>query len=299
MKLNAFLSYALFLTLLVGCGEDVSSNRKLGSPLVDRPTIETAGVVGLSSQLHRERGAPVLTSAQEISRISSNDLPVASYRTIPLMEKDDEGSNRSVTTRNDLGRPTVTCGLATTLTGIDSRINDCFQKNADKSLWEGFRFGSAGEGIWKLVSRTDAGLEIWLDNRTGLVWSDLVTTSENVNTFNWCKASGNDDLPTSPATINCSELMDQTRVCQDLFIEGLGANVAWRLPTRNDFLQADINGARFVLKRENNSGLWTATMRAAATGRTEAWVYNSTDGTLSAGNLTSERQVRCVGAAIR
>ncbi|MCM2349767.1 MAG: hypothetical protein NDI69_07085 [Bacteriovoracaceae bacterium] len=293
MKSKAFLASIALLTLLVSCGDELSSNHKQGTPVSDRPSIETGETVAVASYLHRERGAAVLTSFEEIAQIISNDLPTASYRTIPLMEKDDEGSAVNVTTRGNLGRPDIACGLGPDFAGIDSRINDCFQKNAEKSQWEGFRYGASGESTWKLVSRSESGTEIWLDNRTGMVWSDIVATA------NWCKASGNDDLPAGTTTINCNDLMAQTRTCQDLFIEGMGSVIIWRLPTRGDFLQADLDGSRFVLKPENASGLWTATMRAASTGRSEAWIYNSIDGTLTAGNLTTERQVRCIGAPIR
>lgn len=293
MNSKVILANFALLTLLVSCGDDVSSNRKMGTAVIERPSVESGETVGQPSYLHRERGAPILTSLEEVARIISNDLPIVSYRTIPLMEKDDEGSPANVITRGDLGRPQTPCGLGNNFTGIDSRITDCFQKNADKALWEGFRYGASGESTWKLVARGESGTEVWLDNRTGLVWSDIVATG------NWCKAAGNDDLPIANATVNCNELMEQTRVCQDLSIEGLGSTVSWRLPTRNDFLQADLDGIRFVLKKESALGLWTATMKAASTERKEAWVYNSLDGTLSTGELSSEHQVRCLGAAIR
>ena len=297
MNLKTLIISTSLLGFITACGDDVSSNRKMGKPTQDTQAVENGTKNQITSFIHRERGATVLSSLEEASRIISNNLPVT-YRTIPLMEKDDEGSRSNVLTRSDLGRPTVTCGLGTAFSGIDSRIADCFQKNTDKALWQGQLYGSSGEGDWKLVSRTEDGAELWLDNRTGLVWSDVVKTADK-SSFNWCMASGNDDLPSSVATVDCNDLMDQTRVCQDLVIEGLAQNVKWRLPTRNDFLQADINGARFVLKSENSSGLWTATMRAKATGRTEAWVYHSSEGTLSGAPLSSERQVRCIGAAIR
>lgn len=282
------------LFFLSGCGEDIGSNNKLGRPLRDILGAEAGqGGAGIPSQIHRERGAPILTIPQEISKILSNDLPDNLYRTIPLIEKDDEGSDKTVTTRTILGRPTVACGVGATLAGIDSRITDCFQKNSDKSLWEGFRFGTSGEGTWKLVSLSN-NQEVWLDNMTGLVWSDVIITT------NWCQATGNDELPQGNTTVNCSDLMEQKRICQDLNLEGLAGRIIWRLPTRNDFLLADLNGARFVLKPETpSSGLWTATLKAASADRSEAWIYNSEDGTLSAGNLSTTHSVRCVGAASR
>lgn len=294
MKTKLFMAQMTLLFFLFGCGEDIGSNNKLGRPQSDILGAQAGqGTTIFPSQIHRERGAPILSITQEIAKTLGNDLSDGLYRTIPLIEKDDEGSNNSVTTRTAMGRPTVPCGTDTTLSGIDSRITDCFQKNSDKSLWEGFRFGTSGEGTWKLVSLVN-NQEVWLDNTTGLVWSDVITTT------NWCQAAGNDELPQGNTTINCSELMEQKRICQDLNIEGLNGRIIWRLPTRNDFLLADLNGARFVLKPETaSSGLWTATLKAASVDRSEAWIYNSQDGTLSFGNLSTTHQVRCVGAPSR
>jgi hypothetical protein len=73
-------------------------------------------------------------------------------------------------------------------------------------------------------------------------------------------------------------------------------NIKWRLPTRNDYLQADLNGIRFVLKTAN-SPFWTATMNSASTNRSEAWTYNQSQRTIEKVAMTDLRQVRCIGAA--
>jgi hypothetical protein len=275
----------------------------MGQNRSERSTQGVEGANGednLRSAIHREKGSPVLSYAQEISKVISRNLPEALYRVVPSMAIDDEGSNKNVITINNLGRPSVVCGIDGTFPGIDARITDCFQKNRESAIWEGYRYGAAGEGTWKLVSLTSDGEEIWFDGRTGMVWSDLRKKDNGVNVFNWCKASGNTENDTSSEVIDCGILNDQTeQLCVDAVTPGLGDQIKWRLPTRNDYLQADLNGARFVLKKENTQGVWTATMRAGVIGRTEAWVYNSKDGTLFGGNLTSDRQVRCIGAPIR
>jgi hypothetical protein len=164
------------------------------------------------------------------------------------------------------------------------------------ATWDGTNSGASGESIWKLVSRTSSGQETWLDTRTGLVWSDIVKNASGINLFNWCQASGNDQNDTTTEIIDCNELNAGESVCVGASYEGSENQVKWRLPTRNDFLLADINGARFVLKKETEQGLWTATLKSGVVGRNEAWVYDSQFGILSSGLLSTQRQVRCVGA---
>jgi hypothetical protein len=298
MKIIPFLVGPCLLTLLVGCN-DVSSNHKLGS----EPVVATPGVEGtntrddLLSSIHREKGSPVLTYADEITATLNSTLSQTIYRSIPMMAKDDEGSSLSVITITNIGRPKTVCGIGD-FAGIDARVSDCLSKNNDSALWDANRYGSSGEGNWNLVTRNADGKEIWLDTRSGMVWSDPVTDT-GVNVFNWCKASGNTEGNTTTETINCTTVGENKSLCENTTFADVGTQVTWRLPTRNDYLQADLNGLRFVLSKETNTGAWTATMRAASVGRTEAWVYNSAEGTLSSGTLTTERQVRCVGAPAR
>jgi hypothetical protein len=299
MKALNFIAPLFLLTLVVGCN-DVSSNRKKGTagkPEVTRPGVEPYSADLVRSQMHRTSGIKVMSYTEEITATLNNALPVL-YRIVPLMEKDDEGSSANVTTRGGLGRSTLECGTGSILGGIDSRISDCLEKNKEKSSWEGNNYGAAGEGLWKLVTRTAEGSETWLDARTGMVWSDLIK-KENISSFNWCQASGNDQDNTSELEINCRTLGDLVSLCNGSELAGLSGKVKWRLPTRNDFLQADLNGLRFVLKKENENGLWTATMRANSEGRKEAWVYHSSEGILQAVTLSEARQVRCIGAPVR
>ncbi len=299
MKLRSLVTGLCLSTFLVSC-EDVASNRKMGTNK-NPPTIQAVEGNGsdlIRSHMHRKNGSPVIPYAEEIVKTLSNELPENLYRNIPLMDTDDEGSSKNVITRDELGRATEECGTGTEFAGIDARITHCSQKNGDKAIWNGTNLGASGEGIWKLVSRSAAGNEIWFDGRTGMVWSDMIKKDTLVS-FNWCKASGNDEDDTPNEVINCRTLGEAVSLCANNSIAGLETQVKWRLPTRNDFLQADLNGSRFVMKKENDSGLWTATIRAASSGRNEAWVYDSTEGTLAGGKMTDLRQVRCIGTPVR
>jgi hypothetical protein len=289
-----FSLFALLLTL-VGC-EDVSSKRRpLPLTVVDTPDLAASvdPSTVLNSGLHRERGVPVLSTSDEIKKILTNNLPDKLYRQVPALEKDDEGSSTNVLTMTDLGRPQSDCGTEEALSGISARMLDCSKKNDNSFSWDGKIYGAAGEGVWKLVAKIGAK-ELWLDERTGLVWSYVL------DSVNWCKASGNTEMNTSSIKFNCATLSEMVSVCSGKILEPLGTQVKWRLPTRNDFLQADLNGLRFVMKKENETqGLWTSTIRGGSEKRGEAWIYNSQEGTLTADSLDSEHGVRCVGAALR
>jgi hypothetical protein len=81
------------------------------------------------------------------------------------------------------------------------------------ATWNGASAGNSGEGVWKLVTRnTPQGtctssvnscrpVEVWQDQRTGLLWSSLVaggyaSTGGGQVADNWCRAAGNDQSTT-------------------------------------------------------------------------------------------------------
>lgn len=293
MKIVSQILITANLLTLFSCGGDISSNRKQGKPDVTIPGIEADD--SLRSSIHRRRGSAVLSYRDEINLTISGELPEKNYVAVPDMALDDEGTDQeNILTQSSLGRPTEVCGFASGLENISARINDCSAKNGTRAVWEGSKNGAAGEGVWRLVGRSDSGQEIWHDERSNMVWSDLML-AQNQTEFNWCQASGNTQGLTPETLINCQTLAAGISACHNLVIDGIGNQIQWRLPTRNDFLQGDLNGIRFVLRKENNLGLWTATMKAGTPGRTEAWVYHSQNGTLSSALLSSQRQVRCIG----
>jgi hypothetical protein len=283
----------LLMVFLFSCGDDLAGKQRGQKASPERTTqaIEGENVL-INSQVHRIRGFNILSSSDEIELILNNKLPNA-YRIIPDMALDDEGSNaKNIMTTSGIGRPGIECGMGESFKGIDNRISDCHSKNKDKSIWSGKLYGASGESTWKLVALTPSGKEIWQDLRTNLVWSDVIATA------NWCKASGNKQPPSLNNSIDCSSLSEDQSFCVGANIEGFGNNIKWRLPTRNDYLQADINGLRFVLKSGSATGSWTATLEAASGAREKAWIYHLTNGTLESAEMTTERLVRCVGAPV-
>lgn len=292
MTLGRPLIYLVLLTCIVSCGEDVGTNRKK-APL-DRTTPGLETDTSIRSSIHRRNGATTISYKEEIELTRSGDLS-QNYVAIPQMELDDEGTDgKNVNFLSSLGRPTSVCGETSGFDSVSERIADCAAKNGTKATWSGARNGAAGEGDWKLVYLNAAGIEIWQDTRTNMLWSDLMVVNSQTN-FNWCQASGNSQGLIPETTIDCQTLQANINACQAVSISGTNDQINWRLPTRNDFLQADLDGARLVLKPETPTGLWTATMKAGSSGRTEAWVYHSKDGTLTSDTLTSSRRVRCIG----
>ncbi len=275
------------MSSLTGCGEDVASSRRdRPSPGATRPEA-LPEAKGLRSQLPREKGSPILTYAEEIQKTLAGSLPESLYRLIPDQEKDDESASITVTS---LGRPLVDCGTGSAFKTITARIADCAQKNSDRATWDGTRFGVAGDGSWRLVAK-NSGDEFWLDSLTNLIWSPVLEAT------NWCRASGNTQGVGGNVTVNCQTGTVGQPSCEDVTLDVAGTDVRWRIPTRNDFLQADLNGLRSVLVKEPaDTGLWTGTVRGGSTDRREAWLYQSKEGTLSSDAMTASKSVRCIGA---
>ncbi len=171
------------------------------------------------------------------------------------------------------------------------------------------------------------GREVWQDQRTGLLWSSKV--AENLN---WCKASGSNNIVNNPAAQDdpsdycdnaayqttgtgpadkaisaCFEessfftTVDDTGDIDSLGKAGLNLTstpvVAWRLPTRDDYLVADVNGLRHVLPDAGNDfGYWEWTATIESNNRTKAWQFSTWDGALSTYLARDgDSNVRCVG----
>ena len=119
------------------------------------------------------------------------------YRAVPDINTDDDGeTGDSVTYVNRSTWGSTTCG--TTQSTIAARIADCATVFGANATWDGSVDGNAGQGVWKLVTRTgpvtsSMGQEVWQDERTGVLWSSLVSKA-----INWCMASGNNDITNNP-----------------------------------------------------------------------------------------------------
>lgn len=295
--------------------ELLPENIKFGVKIFDvMGAFEGEGVWASSAH----RGADVTqisVSSEAVSYRDKTNLPLG-YRSIPLISIDDEGASSSV--ENSVLRLNwnSTCGTTGTIT---SRIADCASKFDFNATWVGSGKGNAGQGTWKLVTRagnvSGAGIyrEVWRDERTGLLWSSVVSKS-----LNWCQAAGvhstdgsnfcnSATYQTQPAGAikalsACYEGTNETSA--DSKIDELAKGktptnplaVKWRIPTLYDYEVADYNGIRFVMPDMSTAGTveWTGTTRS--TDLTKAWVYDSRSGLSDVRTRTDATVVvRCIG----
>jgi len=278
------VALVLVLAFAASC-EDVGSRGKGAAPRFEAAESDTT--TSIRSHLHRSTGTTILTSQGETAAAAA--LPVG-YDEIPNLEQSDDGMSGDSVIRAK--RPVAECGLDASLKTMPQRLRDCATKNPNQSEWKGVANATAGEGTWKLVARALDNQEIWLDETTGFMWSYVITT-----TSNWCQAAGNTQGPIREGGLDCSQLHDSITRCEGAALLGIPASeIAWRLPSRNDYLQADLNGARFVLPR-SNVAVWTATVSSAD--RESAWSIVPQSGLLSAQTRSTTMGVRCLGRRLK
>lgn len=296
MKKQTFI-FLLMSLLLVSCGafeatsnddhEDASGDGGGSTPQNTRDTqFLTAEEMpyALNSQMFRDPGTKIYKYVEERAFYVKDELP-STLQPIPDKQMGDMNAliNRPNKPEN--------CGI--TFDGgsitIDRRIADCIEKNSDNArahMWNGQDNGVSGEGIWKLVAHKNER-SVWLDVSTGLIWSPPI------NERAWDYASGN----VSESEQICNGANDTAE--KDYFLGIQADEAAWRLPTRNDFLQADLNGSRFVLSllpEGDDTFYWTANYVSS---EASAWAIQHNTGILvkrPEGNLTA---IRCVGNVIK
>lgn len=266
----------LTLIVLFGACTESAKNGGREKPNGDRdnnntntPAIKGEFVDLQPSQISRTRGAEQKSYTQIRNELSQSILNENEYRSIPIAERDNTSEALKALT------PTSECGLDDNLKTIKARINDCLKKNNGRHMWSGQENGIAGEGNWSLVANhQNPDYQIWIDERTGLVWSQTVDRAA------WNKASGN------ASAASCGDL--------DLFTD---SEITWRLPTRNDFLQADINGHAMVsLNTSDTDVFWTAT---SANNTDNAWAITLATGVLIEVDKKSLIDIKCVGEILK
>lgn len=192
----------------------------------------------MASTMHRDSGVTQISVyAESVTNAGTaytngnyNNASAAAYRAIPKIGSsttpgDDDGYQGVSVTKVDRSTAPiltdVTCGTdrGAEIT-IENLIADCEEKfgrcsNASyttkatcianseawtsEAMWDGAVKGNAGQGVWKLVTRSgnvvsDKGREVWRDERTKLLWSSKVSTG-----LNWCKANGSNFITNNPA----------------------------------------------------------------------------------------------------
>ena len=236
-----------------------------------------------------------------LSARTYRNIGSSTERAIPVVDTDHDGYNGV----NPIARADTSslsdCGFNQTT--VDARIANC------AFSWDGMAQGNSGQGKWILVTKAN-GYEVWRDERTGLLWSG------NLPANNWCQASGNIEnaggvdcspgnglQPNPSGESMCAENgslkssgFDDQKGGMRLASTGSSPSVAWRLLTRDDYLQAYSNGIGYVLPNFLDTAFWTASVGSGY--HDNAWVFVAvSDGyqklvEVSRGNSFS---VRCVG----
>lgn len=244
------------------------SNKPAREETNQRPSLNARMSAIQKSQLNRTRGQKQFTHEQLNKEIVAGSLDIKEYRIIPDPQIDNTSEIRSAL------KPTKDCGFKSDLTSIEARRKNCLAENEDRSFWSGETNGTNGEGDWYLIYKKGNHL-IWLDENTGLIWSHALKPA------NWNEASGFD---VEESNFVCG-LLDVLPTDQ----------VRWRLPNRNEYLQAELDGARGVML-DGESFFWSAT---TAQDTSEAWAVNVSTGELKRFEKNINLDVKCIGEVLK
>lgn len=275
-----FSSLLLFFTavVLISC---VVGN--LSPAVTSSPSAPSFQDVAPATML-RNANTPAMSLGEISAYISAHGTLPPGYRNVPIVADDNRQNSY-------ISHAGVACGLSGS---IAQRVADCNQNLTMSTL------GTEGEADWELVTRTALnGSEVWRDTRTGLVWSDKLMKGTD-NTFDWNSASGAEGTSS-----HCAEVIDKTTDSEfddqkgNLSLRSTPARVIWRLPSRNDWLQAIIDGIEYISKSPSgldNNDHWSSTPSNSS----ESWVitpsYNGIQTSLSFTSVRNSLQhVRCVG----
>ena len=235
----------------------------------------------------RDFGTAVLTLIQESLAPSSSG-----YRVAPLPT---DGELRAAG-QLSMSSYSTDCGTAGSVT---SRIQNCKGQYADDATWVGSAEGLYAESTWILVTRdTTAGVAIWKNSGSGYLW-----TSKVASNVSFCEAAGVD----SDYSFNCSGNSAKLSYCSETTgysypVDGaakLGnlsmsnGKVMWRLPTRADYLKAELDGLRYVLAMGSTDNFWSANTWSVDPG--SIWTF-SAEGVLNTTAISNtSTDVICVG----
>jgi hypothetical protein len=209
---------------------------------------------------------------------------------------------------------------------IQERIADCAKKSSSvASLGP----GDAGTSTWQLVTRTASGRHVWLQVRTGKLWSDRLGR-ERVDMTSWCRAKGEvgasarvDCTPApspaagapsfayaqlQPPESWCAEQadfatptrFDESKGGMRLTATAHSPSVTWALPTEEEWNAAKADGAEGVLPDGKDPFFWPASlvkrgMMSLLTKAVEARAGLTPEQAAQAGSMGTVLAVRCVG----
>lgn len=281
----------LSLVLLIGCLEvPDNADRETKDP-PDRPAV-TGEDLGddlsayIRSQAFRNKNTKQYSIEGIRKYVAANGAFPKTFHPVP----NDRLTTDMREETTPYSRRQTNCGLLPNDNEptIKKRMEDCaevYKDDLDGYLWNGEVKGISGEGKWQLVMKK-GDRHIWLDHTTQLIWTDLITEAT------WEMASGSQINAADAKCTNTYLAADVADETKDEFMGLTADEVFLRLPTRNDFLQADINGSRFVLSNIENKTYWTANYSSEDD---RAWAIDQEDGILMKMTATTTNSVRCVG----
>jgi len=288
-----FISHLLIILAIYSCGAAKNSSRDDGdtttpdSPDRQIQRFEPGKFQSTTfTNTYRDRGTAQLTILEEISKTISGNLP----STVSQIPQYDRHNDKAVIPVSPLPNLATDCGNSdlSTMT-IKARISDCKSKNTDNEnsyQWIGENNGISSEGNWFLVANSNdktTNYQVWVDENTNLVWSDIVSYKAD-----FFKATGTKDGATDYALDRVCQTLDKNP--QHALGKIHGSKISWRIPTRNDFLQADLDGSRYVLPNTETL-VWTGSYHD----NNQAWAIKQSTGELVLTNTADEIAVRCVG----
>jgi hypothetical protein len=222
------------------------------------------------STVNRNIDVTDLTISQERATAA---LPEG-YRLIPKISADTHIADYA-------GGAAVVCG--TSQPTVEERVADCKDKNPG-AYWDNKVHAKTGSGSWSLVTFNGTH-QVWRDNITRYLWSDRLGVT------NWCQAagvSGGGPFAEDDPSDYCDNSTYQNQVTpESLCTEAAGLStpssydsmkggmratatptspaVRWRLPAKQDFDWAAMNGALLVLNwnfasSQTNGFLWSSTI---------------------------------------
>lgn len=148
------------------------------------------------------------------------------------------------------------CGLSGT---IEERIKECDQT----------------KGHFALILKTEVGIEVYKDMKTGIIWGDRI--GYDFNHFGSQKACGYENPEAGPLPLK------------------------WRLPTIKEFELAAAHGLKNSLPRITYS-FWTSSQASKGLRKTRrrkaipasVFLWNAVDETSETGSLMDAGSIRCV-----
>lgn len=300
--MTKLLLICFIITNLVACGAAKNSKSRSGENPENNPPdrdIQPADSDQLQktlrSHMFRNKESQQLSFYGERDALAKKELP-KTHRTIPDAQRDVD---TNVVRPEKIASPEAGCGNysgvdADQAVSIKARYNNCkdVQGDINAVTWFGKNKAINGEGFWRMIANSSYTENekvfnkiIWQDLSTALLWSDLSAS------YTWEEATGITNKDSRPCLSKSDTPKHELGRIHPSF-------VTWRMPNRNEFLQADLNGSRFVLPNTSDY-IWTASFGGTQNGVDMAWAIKVSTGELKLMPTSTELATRCIGVIIK